>query len=179
MALQQGLMRQDIPSIVTMPVQLPWPHLSNCDLIYAVLMILRSIVDYADTTFLATINAGTISPVPNPIIFNETRYNPGGHYDPQTGIYTVPLDGLYAIAATLRSYPDNDYAVRIVADGSPIVNSRNSDSGGVGYMTTIVSVPLYLTIGQQVWVSPVSLDAAYGSDPLMHKWFSAYLISAN
>ena len=142
-------------------------------------MLRRSIVGYADTAFLATINAGTISPVPNPIIFNETRHNPGGHYDPETGTYTVPLDGLYAVSATLRSHPDNDFSVRIVVDGSLIVNSRNSDGSGAGFMATTASIPLHLTTGQQVWVSPVNLNAAYGSDPLMHTWFSAYLISAD
>ena len=142
-------------------------------------MLLRFIAGYADTAFLTTIDAGTISPVPNPIIFNETRYNPGGYYDPETGIYTVPLDGFYAIAATLRSQPDNDYSVRIMVDGSPIVNSRNSDGSGGGYMQTTAFVPLHLTTGQQVWVIPHNLDATYGSDPIMHTWFSAYLISAD
>ena len=149
------------------------------DLICGILILLRSIKGYADTAFLATIDAETVSPVPDPIIFNETRYNPGGHYDPETGIYTVPLDGLYFVSATLRSQPDNDYWMQIVVDGSDIAESRNSDGSGAGYMATTVSVPLHLTTGQQVWVSPGVLDATYGSNPLMYTWFSAYLISAD
>ena len=135
-------------------------------------MFLHYAAGYAGTAFLATIDAGTISTVPNPIIFNETRYNPGGHYDPETGIYTVPLDGFYVIAATLRSQPDNDYSLQIVVDGSPIVDSRNSDGSGAGYMATTASIPLHLTTGQQVWVSPNILDATYGSNgALMYTWF--------
>ena len=149
-------------------------------LICGVLMILCTAAGYADTAFLATIDAGRISPVPDPIIFDETRYNDGGHYDTETGMYTVPLDGLYVISATLRSQPDNDYSVRIVVDGSVIADSRNSDGTGAGYMATTASVPLHLTTGQQVWVSPDNLDATYGStNTLMYTWFSAYLISAD
>ena len=153
---------------------------SVCNLICGVLIFLRFPTGYSDTAFLATIDAGTISPVPNPIVFNETRYNDGGHYDTETGIYTVPLDGMYMISTTLRSQPDNDYMVRIVVDGSLIADSRNSDGTRAGYMAATASVPLHLTTGQQVWVSPNNLDATYGStNTLMYTWFSAYLISAD
>ena len=83
------------------------------------------------------------------------------------------------VSATLRSQPDNDFSIRLVVDGSLIVNSRNSDGSGAGFMSAIASVPLHLTTGQQVWVVANGLAAMYGSDPLMHSWFSAYLISAD
>ena len=64
-----------------------WQYSYHLDLFY--------FADYADANFLATIVDDIISPVPSPITFNESRINPGGHFDNATGTYTVPLDGTY------------------------------------------------------------------------------------
>ena len=137
---------------------------------------------YANASFLATMDVGTISPVPDPIIFNYARFNPGGNYDTTTGIYTVPLDGTYAIVTNIRAQPNADFFINIVVDGVHTASSRNGDGSGSGYLSTVVSIPLYLTTGQQVWVKPNSLDAIYGSTDagvFMYSWFAAYLISAD
>ena len=43
-------------------------------------------VGYGDFTFWARISADTLSPIPAPVIFDDDRINPGGHYDATTGI---------------------------------------------------------------------------------------------
>ena len=52
------------------------------------------LIGYSDTSFQATFDVDYLTPT-NPIVFNVARNNAGGHYDPTTGIYTVPLDGTY------------------------------------------------------------------------------------
>ena len=50
----------------------------------------------ADTVFLATISAETVpSATGERIIFDNDLMNPGGHYNPQQGAYTAPLNGYY------------------------------------------------------------------------------------
>ena len=40
-------------------------------------------------------------------MFNVARLNTGGHYDPTTGIYTIPLDGTYEFIFHMWTYNDN------------------------------------------------------------------------
>ena len=49
---------------------------------------------YGDTSFLASFDYDPDTPG-DPIVFNVAPLNPGGHYDITTGIYTVPVDGVY------------------------------------------------------------------------------------
>ena len=80
---------------------------------------------YSDTSFLATFDAGTLTPS-DPIVFSYPVHNTGGHYDPTTGIYTVPLDGTYEIIFRIRAYEDSSVAAYLVVDGD-IVRKTNLD----------------------------------------------------
>ena len=134
------------------------------------------------TLFLATIGAQTVTPVPNPIVFDETRLNPGGHYDNTTGIYTVPTDGIYEFNINVRSQPDSDFGSYLVRDGVDVAHARNADGSGPGYMSTLLVVPLHAMAGQQFWVRPWDLDAIYGrieSSGALVSWFAGYLVSAD
>ena len=44
--------------------------------------------------FLAAVSGGAQIPS-NPIVFDYSFINHGNHYDNTTGIYTVPIDGIY------------------------------------------------------------------------------------
>ena len=133
-------------------------------------------------SFLATIGAERFTPVPNPIVFDETRLNPGGHYDNTTGIYTIPIDGIYEFNVNVRGQPDHDFGSYLVRDGVDIAHVRNADIGGPGYMSTLLVIPVHATTGQKFWVRPYSLDAMYGrveSDGELVSWFAGRLISAD
>ncbi|KAM9332649.1 EMILIN-2 [Pholidichthys leucotaenia] len=61
------------------------------------------------------------------IQFNKVLVNDGGHYDPNTGIFTVPTDGLYLFTATLTAQQGEKIeAVLSVSD----INTQSPDSTG-------------------------------------------------
>ena len=96
---------------------------------------------YADATFLATIVDDIISPVPSPITFNESRINPGGHFDNATGTYTVPIDGTYEFYFQVYSYPDVDFGVQLYVDGFDATVTKGSDYGSSsGYVHAVSQV---------------------------------------
>ena len=95
---------------------------------------------YAQTIFLATVE-GVISPVSDPIVFNEIRLNPGGHYDNTTSIYTVPIDGIYEFNVNLKGQPDGDFGVFLISEGVEMAHSKIE--GIQGYMSTGFSVLIH------------------------------------
>ena len=136
----------------------------------------------ADTLFLATIGAVTVTPVSDPIVFDEVRLNPGGHYDSSTGIYTAPVDGYYEFNINVRSSPDQDFGSFLYRDGVKVAHSRNADFGGPGVMTTLLVIPVHATAGQQFWAGSWSLNAIQGrveSDGELNSWFSGCLLFAD
>ena len=63
----------------------------------------------------------TVSLTPNdPIVFNYPVHNTGGHYDPNTGIYTVPIDGTYEFIFRFRSSNDASIGAYLVIDGDDV-----------------------------------------------------------
>ena len=137
---------------------------------------------HADTIFLATIGAERVTPVPNPIVFSEIRLNPGGHYDETTGIYTIPIDGIYEFNVNVRAQPDHDFGCYLVRDGVDVAHVRNSDGSGPGYMSTLLVIPVHATAGQQFWVRPWDLSSINGrtdNDGELTSWFSGRLIIAD
>ena len=44
----------------------------------------------------------------DPVVFDNVMLNTGGHYDPTTGVYTVPVDGDYEFI--LHFYTYNDFS---------------------------------------------------------------------
>ena len=70
---------------------------------------------YSGTSFLASFDAGTLTPG-DPIVFNYPVHNAGGHYDSTTGIYTVPLDGIYEFIFRIYGYEDNSIGAFLIVD---------------------------------------------------------------
>ena len=60
-----------------------------------ILLFLQNFISgYVNISFLASFDYDPGDPA-DPIVFNVAPLNPGGHYDVTTGIYTVPIDGVY------------------------------------------------------------------------------------
>ena len=132
---------------------------------------------HSETIFLATAE-GVISPVPDPIPFNEVRLNPGGHYNNITSTYTAPVTGTYEFVVLVKGQPDNDFGAFLVSSGIEMAHSKTE--GNAGYQSTGFSVLIPATSGQQFWVRPYNFETMLGSgiaDGELNSWFSGRLIS--
>ena len=143
--------------------------------------ILLFLSAYEDIYFLATISENTVSPVPGPIVFDETRINPGGHYDPTTGIYTVPQDGVYEFYVHILNGPNTDdrWGFRLVVDDAEIdYTLQIGQVDSPDYISDDSTEMLELSSGQQVSVTPISISTIMGSTSAdrMYSWFSSRLI---
>ena len=115
-------------------------------------------------------------------MFTEIRLNPRGHYDDTTGIYTIPIDGIYEFNVNVRAQLDHDFGSYLVIDGVNVAHARNAGGGGPGYMSTLLVIPVHATAGQQFWVHPYSMDSMYGrveSSGELDSWFAGRLLSAD
>ena len=56
----------------------------------------------------------------DPILFNYTVHNSGGHYDSTTGTYTAPIDGTYEFIFNFRAYQDTAVGAWLVVDGDRV-----------------------------------------------------------
>ena len=56
----------------------------------------------------------------DPILFNYPVHNTGGHYDPTTGIYTVPIDGIYQFIVRIYTNADATIGVILIVDGDEV-----------------------------------------------------------
>ena len=140
---------------------------------------------FKDAVFLATISEPSISSLTDPLVFDETRINPGGHYDNTTGIFTAPVYGIYEITSHLYNSPDADNLSShyLKVDGNNVTYTVHSDysSEAVERVSLTFTVLLSLTRGQQVWVYTYLTDGVYGSSgsDYMYSWFTGHLISAD
>ena len=142
--------------------------------------------DYADTIVLATFIEYEITPMISRIIFDEGRINPGGHYDTTTGVYTVPLDGIYQFYVQIENDIDdnNDWNISLYVAGVRSTFSRHDASGSSESELVSLSslVLLHLSAGQQVWVEQdATLNGLYGSDAVdtIFSWFFGRLIASD
>ena len=76
---------------------------------------------YVDATFLAALSSDVS--VSGTVIFDRDDINPGGHYSPITGAYTVPYEGIYQFSVQLQSSASgNDVYIFVYLDGNQIFN---------------------------------------------------------
>ena len=117
----------------------------------------------------------------DPIVFDLTPVNYGESYDSTTGIYTVPMNGLYEFSVQIYCIlNENSCVYYISVDGILATDTpfalADTPNGRVGVATTVV---LELSQGQQVWISPG--DFVYdvkGAANGMASWFAGQLLMA-
>ena len=138
------------------------------------------LLGYLNSAFLVT-KSGGASQVTDPIIFDLTPVNYGENYDSTTGIYTVPMDGLYEFNIQIYCKLDENVCVYyITVDGTYMTDTPSAMTenlnDGVGLATTVI---LELSEGQQVWISPRSfVYNIVGTASGMASWFAGQLLMA-
>ncbi|XP_005449020.1 EMILIN-2 [Oreochromis niloticus] len=94
----------------------------------------RVMVSGEKVSFSAGLTLPPFQGVVGIIRFNEVLVNDGGHYDPQTGIFTAPMDGRYLVTAVLT--PEQGQKV----DAVLFVSSRSIQRlNSAGFMSGVTA----------------------------------------
>lgn len=128
----------------------------------------------ATPSFFATRDAGTFTANNSVIIFNSVRHNIGSHYDNTTGVFTVPVDGIYLINFSLISGNTSLVEGEIQVNGNRILNGRNY-SGASGTQNAISgSAVLQLSANDAVRILLLGSSSIYGSGGGYYDTFSGH-----
>ncbi|XP_062603382.1 caprin-2-like [Saccostrea cucullata] len=123
------------------------------------------------TSYSSSWNSGTL-------VYNKVINNVGGGYNPNTGIFTAPVEGDYAFYVSILSYGNShDLFVDIVSNGSKkfrAIAEMGSTSDGFETGTNLVT--LKLQKGDRVWVTHYRGQGYYTYSEAPSTTFSGFLI---
>jgi hypothetical protein len=84
------------------------------------------------------------------IRYDKTITNVGKAYTPSTGIFLVPLSGIYTLSVSMMGHPHNGIHLQLVRNGSELV--RLWTGGANRYELASHTINVELTRGDRVWV---------------------------
>ncbi|XP_052068858.1 complement C1q-like protein 2 [Mytilus californianus] len=103
--------------------------------------------------------------------FDKVWTNNGNHYDPSTGVFQAPIEGLYQVSATVMSVNGKNVLAKLWQNETKMVGLYP----GTGYSEATVNMVLHLKKGDKVTVRGINGDLHSSSH--YYSTFSAYLIS--
>jgi hypothetical protein len=108
------------------------------------------------------------------IKFDSVRTNIGGHYSPNTGVFTVPRPGLYMLSATVRAAGDKHLHCALWVND--VMYERLFSTK---YSTGSLNTVLQLKKGDRVYIKK---DSKYSNSAehmlgIYYSMFSGYLIA--
>ena len=108
------------------------------------------------------------------IKFDSVRTNIGGHYSPNTGVFTVPRPGLYMLSATVRSTHGKHLHCALWVN-----HVMHEKAFGTNSSTGSLNTVLQLKKGDRVYIKKDSRHSKSGEYMLGRYWsmFSGYLIA--
>ena len=108
------------------------------------------------------------------IKFNDVSINVGNGYNPGTGKFTAPVDGIYLISVSYLQQDGYTSHVRLIKDGAMYTELHSNNKG---YDQLSKTVLIQLKKDENIWVrlEKSSAYAIYGSS--RYTTFSGYLIS--
>ena len=107
------------------------------------------------------------------IKFDSVRTNIGGHYSPNTGVFTVPRQGLYMLSATVRSTGGKHLHCALWVN-----DVMYEKAFGTNYSTGTLNTVLQLKKGDRVYIKKDSKHSNSAEYMQGRYWsmFSGYLI---
>ncbi|XP_076470020.1 cerebellin-1-like [Babylonia areolata] len=83
--------------------------------------------------------------------FDRQLYNQGGHYDTDTGFFTVPVSGVYSFFLSCEILPNQEMGYSVLKSGVTILEAHGGKSDNSA-QTASSHVVLHATKGEHVWV---------------------------
>lgn len=132
------------------------------------------------TTFVSFSAGLTLVPFPEKIgiiRFNKVLLNDGRHYDPNTGVFTAPVDGRYLLSAVLTAETGEGIEAFLSVSNRNIQKlfSAESDDCECGASVS-VSLPLHLKRGQRAGLVLTAGKLAISTSSEILSSFSAVLL---
>ena len=109
------------------------------------------------------------------IRYDNVITNVGKAYTPSTGIFLVPLSGIYTLSVSMMGHPDNGVHLQLVRNGSELV--RLWTGGGGSYELASHTINVELTRGDRIWVQRRDGTGANVYGTQTYNIFSAALLS--
>ena len=108
------------------------------------------------------------------VVFENSLFNNGSHYNNSDGKFTAPIDGLYWFSCKINAYDRLDFQLR--KNGTRFEYGQyNTDNDQVGWWSNQLTSIVEMTAGQYVQVYVSSLDQ--NTDPGEWCTFMGYLLN--
>ncbi|XP_061186390.1 complement C1q-like protein 4 [Saccostrea echinata] len=124
--------------------------------------------------FTAKLSKGTTLSGHEVVKYDHVLTNLGGAYNPKSGIFIAPYDGLYTISGTLMSQPSNSVHLRIIKNGLKMAILYSACKT---YPQSGQTLHLLLNKGDRVWIQKGSWKIAKLHDHGSYNLFSVILIT--
>ncbi|XP_076104037.1 complement C1q-like protein 3 [Mytilus galloprovincialis] len=122
--------------------------------------------------FFAFLKSDLTSSGTQVIKFQDARINIGNHYNPTTGIFTAPIQGIYQISCTIVGYDTHVFYYMITVNGSPYTLGNTSSGGSYNSQTS--TVLMNLKKGDRVYVE--HRGGSQKAHANTNTYFSGYLL---
>ncbi len=129
--------------------------------IFVVALGSKTFLDHRSAGFLVYLSSDVEGNANRYILFDIKEYDYGNNYNPATGIYTIPYDGMYLVHARVYGR-DKDATHFITVDGTAVTYTKGYDPGNI-YQFASTSIVLHLLSGQEVAVEPTFSETIDGS----------------
>ena len=115
------------------------------------------------------------------LILNHAETNIGNAYNTRTGIFTVPVSGLYYFQTTFLSYHQSQYVLGAIYVGDQMMVEGISDPQHGYYEETTINTIVHVNAGEEVYVKNTDNAARdyYGAVTTPHTTFSGFLMNAD
>ncbi|XP_056014490.1 uncharacterized protein LOC130046569 [Ostrea edulis] len=117
------------------------------------------------SSYNSTWNSGTL-------VFPRVVYNIGGGYDPNTGVFTAPVDGHFVFFVNVQSFSSNSIHTYLVLNGTPKVQTMAYSDYTSGPNLAV----LRLHKGDRVWVKHYAGTGYFTQGDAPITTFSGFLI---
>ena len=134
-----------------------------------------SIVLQSIPAFFATLTSGNIGPnyAHDAIKFNDVSLNIGNGYNPSTGKFTAPVDGVYQISFSYLQQQGYTSHVQLIKDGNVYTQLHANHKS---YDQLSKTVLIQLKKGQTVWIRLVKSSGYAVHGRSKYTTFAGYLI---
>ncbi|XP_052771228.1 complement C1q tumor necrosis factor-related protein 3-like [Mya arenaria] len=111
------------------------------------------------------------------ILFDNVITNVGNAYDPNSGMFTAPVDGVYVFTAVLMVNSNHAEYLELISGGVKITDVYADAHNINAHVSTSKTWVLELTAGTRVWLRTTAYENESQIHGNSHSMFSGFLLS--